>query len=73
VDSKGVSYRFEHEFNAADDGGTDLILRGTIMPKGIISKLMCRVMGAGMIRKGIEKDLEQLRAVCEDEAQVSSA
>lgn len=62
--SRGVDYTVHHTF-APTPQGTLLTWEMIITPKGLLSNLMCSLMGTGMMRKMLLKDLQSLKAAIE--------
>lgn len=60
----GVSYHFVQSVRP-EDGGTRLTIDGTIEGGGMVARMMLKLMGAGMMRKALAKDLAALKAYLE--------
>ncbi|MCA9282411.1 MAG: SRPBCC family protein [Phycisphaeraceae bacterium] len=63
----GVSYHFAQEV-VRENGGTRLTLDGTIAGGGFFARTMMKIMGTGMMRKALAKDLAALKAYVEGES-----
>jgi len=62
----GVSYHFVQSV-APENNGTRLTLDGTMEGGGFFARTMMKIMGPGMMRKALAKDLAALKAYIEGE------